>query len=305
VHSLVRENAVRPTAAFPGHSRGFRRFSAVDRKSGAVHTAIGICEIDTRGEIESHVQSYEEFFYVTEGEPTLILDGRAYPLAPGACGLVPIGVPHGWQGPASGTGRWIEMLTPIPRGPAEPADIFFLGPQPPPEPVPLDLRDPRSRHLFRVTEDDIKVDKLKIGSRVDAPTVSASMATALLAYSGIALKMLVDQRLSAALGTMFILEYQPGAVAHPHDHPLEEAYIILDGEVEAHADGEIYVLKKGDVLWTGVGCIHAFYNRTSGLVRWLETQSPQPPARHSYRFDREWQYLEQKLSGAGGKKATG
>jgi len=301
VHSVVRASEVRPAAAFPGHSKGFRRFSAVDRKFGAVHTAIGICEMDARGEIDSHAQSYEEFFYVSEGEPVLVLDGRAYPLGPGACGVVPIGVPHSWLGPANGVAKWIEMSTPIPRGPDEPADIFFLGPQPTPELVPLDLRDPRSRHLFRVTEDDIKVDKLKIGSRVDAPTVSASMATALLAYSGIALKMLVDQRLSAALGTMFILEYQPGAVAHPHDHPLEEAYVILDGEVEAHADGKMYNLTKGDVLWTGVGCIHAFYNRTPGLVRWLETQSPQPPARHSYRFNREWDYLEKKLGRAGEK----
>ena len=56
----------------------------------------------------------------------------------------------------------------------------------------------------------------------DAPKVSASMATALLVYSGIALKMLVDQRLDAALHTMFMVEYEPGGNAHPHDHPLED-----------------------------------------------------------------------------------
>ena len=43
------------------------------------------------------------------------------------------------------------------------------------------------------------LDHLKIGAGVDVPTVSASMATALLAYSGIAVKMLVDQRLGAVL----------------------------------------------------------------------------------------------------------
>ncbi len=140
------------------------------------------------------------------------------------------------------------------------------------------------------------LDNLRLGMKKDAPKVSASMATALLAYSGIALKMLVDQRLSAALGTMFILEYKPGGCAHLHDHPLEEAYIILDGEVEAHADGKVYNLKAGDVMWAGVGCIHAFFNRTDTTVRWLETQSPQPPARHSYRFNRDWEYLKEKLA---------
>jgi hypothetical protein len=31
-------------------------------------------------------------------------------------------------------------------------------------------------------------------------------------------------------------------------------------------------------------------------VRWLETQAPQPPPRHSYRFARDWSYLESALA---------
>jgi quercetin dioxygenase-like cupin family protein len=185
-----------------------------------------------------------------------------------------------------------------PRDPGEPEDIFFLGLPKAYETGPLDIRDPRSLHLFRMTDGDITLDKLKVGARIDAPAVSSSMATALLAYSGIAVKMLVDHRLSAALATMFMVEYQPGGAAHLHDHPLEEAYYILEGEIEAIADGQTYILKEGDVLWTGVGSIHAFFNRTDKTVRWLETQSPQPPARHSYRFNRDWDYLKEKLARA-------
>ncbi len=296
MHAYLCAADIRLTPAFPGHSQGFTRCLPIGRSVGAVHTAFGLCNLDAGGSTENHVQSYEEFFYVTKGAPVLILDGRAYPLGPGACGVVPIGVPHAWKNPDAAPAQWIEMLTPIPRGPGEAPDIFFLGPAPDAVVTPLDLRDPRSRHLFWVRDDDLNVDKLKLGSKVDAPQVSASMATALLAYSGIALKMLVDQRLSAALGNMFILEYQPGAVAHPHDHPLEEAYVILDGEVDAEADGKSYLLKEGDFFWTGVGCIHAFYNRSGKTVRWLETQSPLPPARHSYRFNREWDYLAEKLA---------
>jgi quercetin dioxygenase-like cupin family protein len=295
VHHVVRSAAIEGVPAYPGHSTGFTRGSAVDRSVGSTHTALGLCALDAGGSIDTHVQSFEELFYVTEGEPTLILDGRAYPLLPGACGVVPVGMPHAWLGPGTGTARWIDMLTPIPRGPGEPDDTFFVGPPRAFERGPLDIRDARSRHLFRMTDDDITLDKLKIGARIDAPTVSASMATALLAYSGIAVKMLVDQRLDAALATMFMVEYQPGGVAHLHDHPLEEAYVILNGEVEAVADGSTYVLRTGDVLWTGVGCIHAFYNRTGATVRWLETQSPQPPGRHSYRFARDWDYLRGAL----------
>ena len=97
-----------------------------------------------------------------------------------------------------------------------------------------------------------------------APTVSASMATAVLAYSGIAVKMLVDQRLDAQLHTMFMVDYQPGAVAHPHDHPFEESYYMLEGEVDVVADGDRYTLRPGDVFWTGVGCVHAFYETQGG-----------------------------------------
>src|SRR5437868_3570445 len=124
----------------------------------------------------------------------------------------------------------------------------------------------------RRDEGQMELGRLTAGAAVDEPTVSASMATALLAYSGFAVKVLVDQRLDAQLHTMFMVEYEPGGVAHPHDHPLEEAYMILEGEVEAHADGEVYTLHPGDAFWTAVGCVHAFYNRTDARVRWLETQ---------------------------------
>jgi len=123
------------------------------------------------------------------------------------------------------------------------------------------------------------------------------MATALLAYSGIALKMLVDTRLGAVLHQMFMVEYEPGGAAQLHDHPLEESYTIVSGEVEAEADGERFTLHAGDVFWTGVGCVHGFWNTSGARVRFLETQSPQLPANHSYRFNRDWDYLAERLGG--------
>jgi quercetin dioxygenase-like cupin family protein len=210
--------------------------------------------------------------------------------------VIPIGMPHAWRGGREAA-RWIDNLSPRPRADGAQPDTFFVGP-PPELPVQdVDIRDPRSRHLFRMRDEDIDLDTLKLGSKVNAPTVSASMATAVLAYSGIAVKMLVDQRLGASQSTMFMVEYQPGAVAHPHDHPLEEAYVMLDGEVEFVADGQSYTARPGDVLWTGVGCVHAFYNRTPGKVRWLETSTPQPPYQNSYRFSRDWDYLVERLGG--------
>jgi len=303
MHHLLRAQQVRLVPTYAENSELFRRCSLVDASSGSVHMGLGLCELKGGGRIDIHVHSFEESFYVLEGEPVLVLDGSAYPLTPGACGLVPVGVPHAWLGPAKGNAKWIDMLAPQPRAKDAGDDTFFLGPPAKFERKPFDIRDPRSRHLFRMAEADIDVDKLKAGAKLDAPTVSASMSTALLAYSGIALKMLVDQRLDAQLSTMFMVEYQPGGCAHPHDHPLEESYVILDGEVEALADGAWYTLRAGDAFWTGVGCVHAFYNKSNSTVRWLETQSPQLPARYGYRFARDWEYLKEKLAaGASTKK---
>lgn len=295
MHHVLRAGEMRPLPFHRGRSKAFSRVALVDETVGSVHMGVGLCVLKAGGWVDTHVQSFEESFYVLEGEPVLVMEGRACRLMPGACGVVPVGVAHAWLGPAKGSARWLEMCAPQPRPEGAEPDTFFLGPPTTQETAELDIRDPRSRHLFRMEEDDIQVDKLKIGSRVDAPKVSASMNTALLAYSGIALKMLVDKRLDAQLHTMFMVEYQPGGVAQPHDHPMEESYLIVDGEVEAVADGKRYTLRKGDLFWTGVGCVHAFYNTSGATVRWIETQSPPLPDRHGYRFERDWAYLKEKL----------
>lgn len=120
------------------------------------------------------------------------------------------------------------------------------------------------------------------------------MRTALLVYSGISLKMMVDSDLGANLSAMFMVQYEHDGLASPHDHPLEEVYQVLDGEVLATFDGEDVLLGEGDIAWAGVGCVHAF-RATGAPVRWLETQAPQMPARHAYRFARDWEYLANEL----------
>jgi len=280
---------------YEAHAEGFGRAAHVDGREGSVHAGFATCELGAGGHLGGHVHSYEESFYVLEGAVELTVDGRAVRLEAHDCGLVPVGVAHAWRNAGDAACRWIEMTAPQPRRPGDgPPDTFFVDLEPAAAATELDIRDPRTRTFFRLGPGQMDVDNLKLGAPVDAPTVSASMATALLAYSGIAVKMLVDQRLGAQLANMFMVEYQPGGVAQPHDHPLEESYYVLEGEVEFVADGESYHLRAGDVAWAGVGCVHAFYNRAPGRVRWLETQAPLPPAAHSYRFNRDWDYLAQR-----------
>jgi quercetin dioxygenase-like cupin family protein len=292
VHTLIRREDIQLLPALPGHSSGLTRALLIGGHTGATHTGLTLVEL-ADGHVDSHVHSYETTFYVLSGEPILFLDDMAVRLKESACGAIPVGARHAWR--SEGTSRWIEMASPRPRGEGQPPDTFFVGPEPDTEPAPLDLRDPRNRNLFLLGPGDMDLDRLKRGSRVDEPTVSASMATAALAYSGITVKMLVDKRLDAQLQTMFMVGYQPGAVAHPHDHPFEESYVMLEGEVDVVADDTRYTLRPGDVFWTGVGCIHAFYETKGNTVLWLETSAPGPPDRHSYRFERDWEYLGERI----------
>ena len=114
------------------------------------------------------------------------------------------------------------------------------------------------------------------------------MDIALLAYSGISVKMLVDRTFGAELLTMFTVDYEPNGAAQIHDHPFEEVYFFLDGEIDGVLDGETVTLRAGDVAFAGVGSTHGFFNTGDGRVRWIETQAPQPPARHAYRWVDAW-----------------
>jgi mannose-6-phosphate isomerase-like protein (cupin superfamily) len=99
---------------------------------------------------------------------------------------------------------------------------------------------------------------------------------------------MIDEDFGARHHRMLFIEYQPGVGIGLHDHTFEEAYFILSGEVEATMDGAKYSLKAGDVVWTGVGCVHAFRNVGNQPVRWLETFAPQPPKENVFRFMAEW-----------------
>jgi quercetin dioxygenase-like cupin family protein len=287
-HRLVRREEIVFEPALPDHSRGLTRAVLVGGATGSTHTGLILVELED-GHVDTHLHSFESSFFVLEGEPVLYLDGRGVRLQPNACGALPVGVPHAWR--SSERTRWIEMASPRPRPPGQPADTFFLADAPDDDPDELDLRDPRNRHLFLLADDDMDVDRLSQGMRASEPKVSASMATAALLYSGITVKMLVDKRLDAQLHTMFMVGYQPGAMVVLHDHPFEESYYMLEGEVDVVADGTRYTLHAGDVFWTAVGCVHAFYETKGGTVKWLETSAPGPPDRHSYRFERDWDSL--------------
>ena len=274
-----------------GHASGFRRWTVVDEGVGAVHTGFGIGEMEPGGRLEWHLHSYEESLYVIEGEVVLHTSEASILLRPGDYGLIPLAQPHALANAGTEPARWAAMSAPVPRA-AHGGDTFFVAALPERDPVPVDARDPRTRSFGNIQPEHM--DPGKQGQELLA--ASASMRTALLVYSGITVKMMIDSDLGAQLSTMFMVEYEAlKGVIGGHDHPVEETYLILEGEVDATFDGERYHMVSGDVAWAGVGCVHAFANPAEVPVRWLETQSPAPPARHSYRFERDWDYLREAI----------
>jgi quercetin dioxygenase-like cupin family protein len=272
-------------------SAGFRRWSIVDESTPAVHTGFGLAVLDAGGSVGTHVHSYEESFYVLEGEAELETSEARFKLAPGDYGFVPVGAPHSWHGPRHAAGRWAEMIAPQARA-AHGYDTYIVGGGSGGAEVIVDVRDPRTRSFGHIEPSNMDVSR----QTQEHLAVSASMRTALLVYSGITVKMMVDRDLGAQLSTMFMVQYEPEGKAGAHDHPFEETYLILDGSVDATFDGQRYRLAAGDVAFAGVGCVHSFSNPANQPVRWLETQAPQPPGRYSYRFARDWDYLKARTN---------
>jgi quercetin dioxygenase-like cupin family protein len=280
---------------YDGHAEGLARRLLVGRSTGATHTELAVDRLAPGGWVDGHVHSFEKAVYVLAGEPVLALGPRKLLLRAGDYALLPVGFRHSWANPGTDEARWLAASTPQ-RIPTEEdrRDTFFrpgdddarTGGAAPPT-----WGDPTSRFVghYEGTPPQAEVLQLDDPARGRRP---AGMDTALLAYSGISVKMLVDRNFGAELLTVFTVDYEPNGAAQVHDHPFEEAYFFVGGEIDAVLDGREYRIRAGDVVFASVGSTHGFFNNGPGRVRWIETQAPQPPARHSYRWADTWKKFE-------------
>lgn len=269
--SRIDEAAAKTPKLYENRSTGFRRATYVDHAMGSVHMGVGICYLDAGGGIEPHLHSFEESFYVLEGNLVAQIGEKSYPLGTGDYGLISTGVPHGLRNAGSRTARWLEMQAPQPRPVEYGRDTFFLGGAP--AQAAAEGTDQRVGHFDE--------------SQLPRPG-GASQMEGFNPTTGVAIKMFVDRSFGAVHQSLFLIQYMPGAKIDTHDHTFEESYLIVGGRVRATADGKTYDLGPGDVIWTSVGCIHSFANIGAEPVRWIETQAPLPPAKEVFRFERDW-----------------
>lgn len=262
-------------AQYATHSVGFKRAGFIDHSTGSVHMGVGVCELSS-GAIEPHLHSFEESFYVLEGNVIGEIDGRANLFSPGDFGLIGTGVKHAWRNVSDTPARWLEMQAPQPRPIEYRRDTFFVGGDVATSASAPDFSDEANKLLGHFDESVLPRPGGVMQMEGFNPT------------TGVAIKMFVDRSFGAIHQSLFLIQYMPGAKIDPHDHTFEESYLIVAGQVKAIADGKEYLLGAGDVIWTGVGCIHSFENIGDEPVRWIETQAPLPPAKEVFRFERDW-----------------
>jgi quercetin dioxygenase-like cupin family protein len=270
---------------YDGHNAGYRHASLVDHHTESVHTGLSIDELAPSGTLAPHVHAYEESFYVVEGEAVLRVGDQAYRVGHGDFGVIKVGTVHGWRTLGDVPVRWLQMAAPQPKPPGKERDTFFVRNGSLPTDAPL--------------VDVGALDGALLG-HFDVGQIPPGDEGRIVAggLKGVFLKWLIDEKFGAAHHRLLFIEYLPGVSIGLHDHTYEEAYFILSGAVEATMDGSKYVARAGDVLWTGVGCVHAFANTGHEPVRWLETFSPQPPSENVFRFMSEWEQRARELEGS-------
>ena len=273
-HRLVRREDVAFTDPYPGRGSGFESCRLVDGSTGSTHMALTLCSL-TDGHLDTHLHSYEESFYVLEGQPVLYLDGRGVELKPGACGVVPVGVPHAWRGdgpralgrdgrPASAPRRQRHVL---PRRRARGRRSAARRPRPAqPQSLPAHRgrdgsRSPEARRRGRLRRPSPRAWRPPLSPTAESPSRCSST-------SG-----------STPSSTRCSWSTTSRAPSRTRTTTRSRSRTTCS-RARSTSSRTVNVTRSGpgDVFWTATGCVHAFYETQGGRVRWLETSAP--GARH-------------------------
>jgi mannose-6-phosphate isomerase-like protein (cupin superfamily) len=280
LHLVIPRDAMRAgdLGVYQRHAQGLTRTTLLDRDAGSVHVGYCLCELAPRGETERCLHAYEKTLYVLDGTLELERDGYLLTLGQNDFVLVSTATPHALRNVGAQAARFVEVCTPQPKPSGGWQDTFFLGApawanaEKAPSPG-----DPRAKLVGHYN-----------GTMPPGVDMHGDLR-------GFAIKHFLNAEAGAVHLTMFTVQFAKGGLCNHHDHPFEEAYLILEGDVDIVFDDKKYTLRTGDFAWTGVGSRHAFFPVEGRPVRWLEIQSPQPPARNGMRWHSRWEALAQEV----------
>lgn len=254
---------------FAGHAEGLTRRALFDRARGTVHHSLVHFELAADGRIDRHLHAFEQGIYVLSGSLAVEIGGAREELAADDYLWVEFGVPHVVSNASGAPAAWLEVSAPNPEADLEDT-VFTDGAGAAPE-------IPYRRARFDVADLPEPSDAILAGAGTNV--------------GGASVRLLINSDLGASQFTLMALRYVPGGAIKEHDHAFEEGFFFVEGQVEATLDGETYTLGPGDYFWSGVESMHALTNRSDAPVRWLETQAPQPPSRHQFRYRGDWEQL--------------
>ena len=252
---------------FAGHAAGLTRRALFDRDRGTVHHSVVHFELEPEGRVERHLHAFEQALYVLSGSLAVDVAGTPEELGADDFLWIELGVPHAVASTTSAT--WLEVSAPNPG--ARFQDTVF------------------SESAGATPEVPYRRGHFEVG---DLPEPSGNiLAGAGANVGGASVLLLVNQDFRASQLVLMALRYMPGGGIKEHDHAFEEGFFIIEGQLEGDLDGELHTFGPGDYFWSGVGSTHELTNRTDAPVRWLETQAPQPPSRHQFRYLGDWERL--------------
>ena len=250
---------------------------------GVAHLSVGVVEIAPGGVVRGHRHPFEESYFVLEGSPLVAIADRRYALRPHDFALIPYAAAHAWRNPGPEPARLLRVQAPQPR-PVGGRGAWGVFDAPeltaPSGGVAPQEGDPASPYVGHFNESDM------------APPGSISMP----GYHGanvqnVQIRMMVDELLGARQHSMFIVQFRMGSsakAASEHFHPFEEAFYLLSGTTRTSFDGVQQIATAGDLIFAPVGASHGFTPVGDEPVRWVEIQSPQPPASDGFIFHADW-----------------
>lgn len=251
------------------HARGYERASLINRAIGSVHCEAGVSRLAPGGDIDSAVHAYEKGLYVFEGEIEVLRAGECFRLPAEGYALIPYATPHAIRNRGSVAARWFEILAPQPKPHSAFGDTFFSGDNA----WPAAVNDSAAKSAGRFKPEN------------PIPPQRAELQQGLTVYR------FLERNAGATCFFMMRGEMSVGAYRTRHDHPIEEFYLGLSGEVIMDIEDQSFRLGAGDIAWTGVGTSHAFRQIGNEPFRWLETQTPQFPPNYGTRNYVEWEKL--------------
>ncbi len=255
---------------------------------GATQMSIALVDLAPGAAVRGHVHPFEESFYVLSGTALVRIGGQDFELVADDFGLVPIAVGHAWANRSDTTARLLRVHAPQPR-PINGHAAWGVYAAPDIE-VPTSGQrvsevHPRHQLVGHFDESDM------------APPGSISMP----GYHGpniqnVQIRMMVDELLGARHHTVFIVQFSPsptpGLSAKEHYHPFEEAYLFVRGSASGSFDGARVPVSTGDLVFAPAAASHGFTATGTDPVRWIEVQSPLPPASHGFVFHHDWSVME-------------